>query len=325
MNNSDLLENLELALKSGDLEVSAVSQVLQNFTGKQENDTSSKLMTILYFIGGGIVFMGVAFWIGQEWRHFGSFAKILCTLGISIAFFISAVLLAQSKEHETLSSVFFLISALLMPMGLGVTYDELDFKVNSYSVGTQIGFILSTVFTGAYFLFRRNLLLFIGLLFATGLFFIVSDWMMSTHYIDNHYKFNLYRIFFVGLSWMLLGHAFSNTERKPLTSWLYAFGVIAVLSSGLALSDWKPNQSVFWEIIYPGLALGIVFLSTVVKSRSFLIFGSLAFGAYLCKITAEYFSDSLGWPLALILMGFTMIGIAFGAVRIRKKYLNTSV
>lgn len=323
MTNSKLLSDLESALKTGELQASEVLSVLQGHIGKQASDNSSKLMSILYFIGGGIVFMGVAFWIGQEWKNFGSFAKILCTLGISIGFFISAVFLAQSKEHETLSNVFFLIAALIMPFGLGVTYDELDFNVSSYAIGSQIGLILSLVFISAYFLYKRNLLLFIALFFASCLFFIFTDQLMSDTYLASDNKFDLYRLFFMGIAWMLLGHAFSNTERKSLTSWFYAFGVIAVLGTGLALGDWKPNQSAFWEIIYPGLALGIVFLSTVVKSRSFLIFGSLGFGAYLCKITAEYFSDSLGWPLALILMGFAMIGIAFGAVRIRKKFLSS--
>ena len=324
MSQVQILSDLEKALRSGEVDPSAALNIVNNFITPIETDTSSKLMKILYFIGGGIVFLGIAFWIGQEWSHFGAIAKILCTLGIAIAFFVSGVLLSQHKEHVTLSSVFFLISALLMPLGLGVTYDELDIKVNSYATGTQMGVILTAVFAGAYFLYKRNLLLFITLFFASCLFFILTDWIMSDSYLASDYKFDLYRLFFMGLTWMLLGHAFSNSERQGLSSWLYAFGVISVLSTGLALGDWKPNQSAFWEIIYPGLALGIVFLSTVVKSRSFLIFGSLGLGIYLCKITAEYFSDSLGWPLALILMGFAMIGIAFGAVRIRNRYLNTA-
>jgi hypothetical protein len=324
MTNTNLLKDLEKALESGDIKAISVLNVLEKFTQVKQPDHGNKMMQILYFIGGGIVFMGIAFWIGQEWKHLGTVGKILCTLGIAIGFFVSAVLLGQQKEHGTLSNVFFMISGFLMPIGLGVTYDELDFKVNSYSIGTQIFALLSFAYGGAYFLYRKNLLLLLSILFASGLFFITTDWLLSETYFTLNKKFHLYRIFFVGLSWLLLGHAFSSTERQPLTSFLYVFGLIAVLTSGLILSDWKPNQSVFWEIVYPGLALGIVFLSTLVRSRAFLIFGSLGFGAYLCKITAEYFSDSLGWPLALILMGFLLIGIAFAALRIRNKYLSNN-
>ena len=322
MSNSKLLTDLESALSSGELTPSAVTQVLKKYT-QSGSEAGNKLMAILYFIGGGIVFMGITFWIAQEWDHFGSVAKILCTLGISIGFFVSAVLLNTSEENSVLSGVFFLLSALLMPLGLGITYDELDVNVESYMLGTQIASILSAVFVTSYFLFKRNLLLFIAIFFSTSLILILTDWMVADKYIDSTFDFNLYRFFFLGLAWMFLGYAFEHSEREPLSRYLYSFGVMSVLGTGLALGNWEPNQKVIWEILYPGLALGIVFLSTVVKSRAFLIFGSLGFGAYLCKITAEYFSDSLGWPLALILMGFALIAIAFGAVKIRKRYLNS--
>lgn len=321
MTTANLLKDLEAALQSGELQTVDVDKILKKHT-KTSNEAGNKLMSILYFIGGGIVFMGIAFWIGQEWDHFGSVAKILCTLGISIGFFVSAVLLNSSTEHSVLSGVFFLISALLMPLGLGVTYHELGLNVNSFMLGTQITGILSAVFITSYFLFKRNLLLFIAFIFTSYLILILTDWMISDSFLVDDFDFNLYRLFFLGLAWMFLGYAFEDTEREPLSRYLYSFGAMAVLSTGLALGNWEPNQNVFWELIYPGLALGIVFLSTVVKSRAFLIFGSLGFGAYLCKITAEYFSDSLGWPLALILMGSALIGIAFGAVKIRKRYIN---
>lgn len=322
MNNSKLLADLENALSSGEVTPSAVTQVLKKYT-QSGNEASNKLMAILYFIGGGIVFMGITFWIAQEWDHFGSVAKILCTLGISIGFFVSAVLLNASEENSILSGVFFLLAALLMPLGLGITYDELDVNVESYMLGTQIASILSAVFATSYFLFKRNLLLFIAIFFTTSLILILTDWMVADKYIESIFDFNLYRFFFLGLAWMFLGYAFEHSDREPLSRYLYSFGVMFVLGTGLALGNWEPNQKVIWEILYPGLALGIVFLSTVVKSRAFLIFGSLGFGVYLCKITAEYFSDSLGWPLALILMGSALIGIAFGAVKIRKRYINT--
>ena len=68
--NSKLLSELETALNTGELNPDAVSKVLKKYT-KSSNEAGNKLMSILYFIGGGIVFMGIAFWIAQEWDHFG--------------------------------------------------------------------------------------------------------------------------------------------------------------------------------------------------------------------------------------------------------------
>lgn len=326
--SQELIERLDEALQAGSVSVRQVESVLAKHGAQTASSEpqSNKLLQILSYIGGGIVFLGVAFWIGQEWQHFGSIAKILSTLGIALGFFVSAVLHGKHPEQSTLSSVFFLLAAALMPLGLGVTYDELGVDVDNYAIATQIALILSAVFLAAYFLFKRNLLLLISMVFITGLFFVVTDWMTDEAprlmLFGDIERFTLYRFLAAGATWILLGHAFKDSERQPLTSWLYMFGAFTVLLTGLILGDWKPNQSVFWEIVYPGMALGFVFLSVHLKSRSFLVFGSLGFGAYLCKITAEYFSDSLGWPLALILMGLSLIGVAFAAVRIKNRHLS---
>jgi len=118
--------------------------------------------------------MGIAFWIGQQWDDMSSFMRISSTLGISIGFFISAVLLTKDEEYSTLSNVFFLISALLMPLGLGVTYDEYGTDLNSLLIATQIFTLLAVVFTAAYFLYKRNLLLFIAIIFFSVLFFLIT-------------------------------------------------------------------------------------------------------------------------------------------------------
>ena len=67
---------------------------------------------------------------------------------------------------------------------------------------------------------------------------------------------------------------------------------------------------------------GVIFLSIHLQSKTFLVFGSLALGSYLTKITAEYFSDSLGWPFALVLVGLMLMGVAYLALQLKRRYLN---
>ena len=146
--------------------------------------------------------------------------------------------------------------------------------------------------------------------------------MVSGPPMIDDWSFINYRVLFTGLAFMLLGYSFVGSEREPLTAWLYVFGVLGFLGAGLALGDWKPNQNAFWEAVYPGLVFGIIFLSTYIKSRIFLILGSIALGSYLTKITAEYFSDSLGWAFSLVLVGFFLMGIAYLAVRVNRRHIS---
>jgi hypothetical protein len=43
---------------------------------------------------------------------------------------------------------------------------------------------------------------------------------------------------------------------------------------------------------------------------------------YILKITHEYFSKDLGWPLALVLVGFFMIAIGYFSFYLNRKYLS---
>lgn len=316
MNKQELLQELSSRLASGDL---TRGDVLEAIAPEQ---SESRLSTILYYIGGGVVFLGMIFLIAQEWGQFGTGMKIFVTLGSGIAAFIMGVLFSGQERLGAAGPAFFLVAALLLPLGLFVTYDEAGIDVDRLIAQIQIGGILFAAYLGAYAVIRKNVLLTFSFVFGTALFFALTDYMVSGPPIIDEWSFINYRVLFAGLAFMLLGYSFVGSEREPLTGWLYVFGVLGFLGAGLALGDWKPNQNAFWEAVYPGLVFGIIFLSTYIKSRIFLIVGSIAFGAYLTKITAEYFSDSLGWAFSLVLVGFSLMGIAYLAVRVNRSHIS---
>jgi uncharacterized membrane protein YGL010W len=94
------------------------------------------------------------------------------------------------------------------------------------------------------------------------------------------------------------------------------------LGAALALGGYAPDANQVWEVLFIGLAFGMMFLSIVLKSRAILIVSSIYLMVYILKITAEYFSETIGWPLALIVAGFTLIAIGYGTFAINQRYLN---
>jgi hypothetical protein len=144
----------------------------------------------------------------------------------------------------------------------------------------------------------------------------------DTAYYSN--EFWKYRTLAIGISYILLGYSFSQSERKVLSGVLYSFGVIGFLGSAIALQGYKPTQNYFWELIFPVLNMVIILISVKLRSKSFLVFGSLFLIGYIIKITSEYFSDSLGWPVALVIAGFGIMGVGYLIVWIRKKYFIVS-
>jgi hypothetical protein len=126
----------------------------------------------------------------------------------------------------------------------------------------------------------------------------------------------------VGASYIFLGYNFLKSELEKLSGILFGLGAAFVLGSALILGGWSPNQNFFWELIFPGLAFGALFLSVPLKSKGFLAVGTLSLMVYIGKITAEYFSEGVGWPMALIFCGFMMIGIGYLAFWINQNYLK---
>jgi len=68
----------------------------------------------------------------------------------------------------------------------------------------------------------------------------------------------------------------------------------------------------------------IIYLSTLVRSRMLLFTGTCAMIGYLGWFTSEYFADSIGWPLVLIIIGVVFIGFSVFAVKISRDYITGS-
>jgi hypothetical protein len=329
MNKNQLLQELSALVESGELTESEILRAIgaeppqagADRSSSAKSSLASRLSAVLYFIGGGVVFLGMVFLIAQEWSHFGTGMKIFVTLGSGIAAFMVGVLFSNQQRLGAAGPAFFLISALLLPAGLFVTYDEAGVNIELLTAQIQIAGMLFGAYLAAYSVIRKNVLLTFAFIFGTWAFFAITNYMVRGAPMIDDWEFINYRILFSGLAYMLLGYSFTGSDREALTGWLYAFGVFGFLGAGFALGAWKPTQNVFWEAVYPGLVFGIIFLSTHLKSRILLIFGSLALGAYLTKITAEYFSDSLGWAFSLVLLGFLLMGVAFLAVRVNRRYV----
>ena len=328
MNPSTLLSELKSALQEGRVEPEEVRHVLAQFSASEavpdeleEIESARRLSAVLYCIGGGVVFLGLVFLLAQVWDEFSPWLRILSTLGTGLGMYASGALLSREPALGIAGTALFLISLLIMPAGLLVTFHELDLDQTPRLVNLELSALLLALYLTIYLILRQTLLLVASILFASWLFFAATDYLTAGAPVFDPFSFLNYRLLAMGLSYMALGHALRNSSATALTGWLYGFGVVAFLGAALALGKWTPEQNVTWEIVFPGLVFGVLMLSVQFKSRVYLVFASLFLGIYLTKITAVYFPDSLGWPLALVVLGFLLMVTAWLAVFLSRRYL----
>ncbi len=324
MDKKTTLENIQSLIQEGQLTKEELLDVYRNTVkgGTQESlNRQSRISNILYYIGGAIVFLGICIFVGTNWGSLNDATKIMATLGSSVAMYIAATLVGQSKDLNKVSDAFHFLSALVAPLGIFITLDIAGVDKNTAGIHSAIAAVLLAVQVGSYLLDKRNVFVVFMVIFGTWLFFSFTTFLMGGRPFSN-WDFIKYRWLIAGLSYLFLGFSFTDTDKKGLSPWLYGFGVVSFLTAALCLGGYSPNQNVFWELLFPGLAFGVIFLSVYMKVRSFLVFGTMYLMFYILKITNEYFTSGFGWALSLIFVGFALIGVGYLAFYLNKKYIT---
>lgn len=326
MDKQELLQAVKSLARQGTITKDELNQAYAegatvNLSTTEEQPTHKiGVVEILYYVGGAIVFIGIAVLINQHWSELNVAARILSTLGAGLAAFVVGILLAQSPKTGGVSQAFYLISALVTPIGIGVVLDNAGADVGASEAQTIIALVMLIGFLACLFLLRRTIFLVFSIIFGTWLVFSLTNWIVGSSPIWGGHFYE-YRVLIVGLSYLLLGYSCAKNQWRNVSGWLYSAGVIGFLGAAMALGGYSPNENIFWEVFFVILVFGVIFLSVYLRSRSFLIFGAIYLMAYVLKITSEYFSQSLGWPFALIVSGLALIGIGYFAYYLNKKYI----
>jgi len=322
MDKQTTIESVTALAAAGDLSEVELMGAFREGAGGEIAERNIRYSSLLYFIGGGVVLMGIVALIAQIWDDVGSVMHVVVTLGPGIAAFTVGVLLSRRQWLGAAGPAFFLIAALVLPVGMAVTLDEAGLQVDHLEWQSLISLVLAGAFLSAYLLFRSNSLLVYTIGFATWAFFAITGWIAGPNPVFGEVEFFEYRALAVGLTYLALAYAFANTSRRALSDILYGLGTLAFLGSALALGGWRPSQNVFWELVFPGLVFAVLYASVHLKNKALLGLGSIFLASYLVKITSEYFSDSLGWPLALVISGLLLMGVGYFTLRLKRRYLN---
>ena len=78
-----------------------------------------------------------------------------------------------------------------------------------------------------------------------------------------------------------------------------------------------------FDLITIALIFAAFYGSIYLKSRSMLTLAALFLMGHIVQLTARYFVNSIGWPVALIAVGFLIIAIGYGTLYLNKKFIAT--
>lgn len=307
----------------GGVDITSHAQVSSTTSGQSvdSNENSKKLTHTFYGIGAIIAVVGVVILVAQNWNEIGFLGRIIVTLGISLSAYILA-LIVRSPEQKSLSQVLFGVSAILAPLGVYVLLKEAGMSFSLYSqIVTSV--ILFSIFTTALYVNKQSILVIIASAYATWTYYATLIKVVSPYYDDaDLFKF---ATMVIGVAYIYVGYGHKmlwqskdvqdEKEKALVQNFLYGVGTVAILTAGIFIGG-------LFDVFFIALIFGAFYGSVYLKSRSMLSAGSFFLMAHIIKLTSEYFVDSIGWPIALIGVGFLLIGVGYATVYLNKKFIS---
>lgn len=279
---------------------------LKSLAPENSEHQQSLLQRILIYIGGAFIFVGLCVYINMIWEDLPSLARVIISLGSGFVAFILGLICLGDKRYFKVSTPLFLMAAFLQPFGLFVFMDEYLPHSNEIAKAASFVFAFMTLQqTIAFWASNRTSLLLFSVFFFYATIISILNW----------FDFSGREIpLLVGLSGLMVSWGIAQTAHKPIAS--FGYFVSSILT---AVASWDILEDTPYDVLLIGVSAGLIYLAVFTASRTVLTVGVLSLLAFLGYFTDEYFANVVGWPIALIVMGFIMIGISIYAVKLGRK------
>lgn len=293
----------------------------------QEDIPRFQLAHVMYYFGGLLAITAVTLFVTQAWESLIGlplFVLSICLGMLGCAFtyyFINKKLLIPAGIMSTFTLVLVPLAVYNVQVWLGLIpgknfeYSDYHYWINWYWVPIE----LITLLVGVVMLYIYR---FPFLLFPIS----ITLWYMSM---------DLYSLLFnmEGYAWrgnftLIFGFLYivlaiyvdfrNNDDKKDYAFWLYIFAVLTFWS-GLT---YQRSDNELTQFLYCLINLGMVFTSVLLNRRVFAVFGVIGVIGYLGHLSFAVFANSLGFPIALVILGFVIIFAATHWPKIEMKLIE---
>jgi len=272
---------------------------------------------IIYYLGGFVMLVGIYLAIIELWSDLGEIGQVASTLGVGIVLGVIAYFVLRTKK-TTLYYGLFLVSEVLIAIGLIVLTEILGFAPYEFSglVIAFIAIIMMLLNIGMFRFLDKSMFIVYGV-FSFAIAYISMTGYIGSEIINLNYttEADWFKINFMVLGLIILGMGYITTKLKyTLQSQIYYFiGTFLTLSMVIFTQSYEEEIQYLYDWVFPIAATGFVVLSVLIKSRAILISTSIMIALYVIYISTEYFYDSLGSAISLIVAGILIMAVSFVA------------
>ena len=304
MSKKEAIDQIVKLSKEHNITVDEIGAALLG-TSLKEKD--GKWLTRLRgYLGGAFIFGGLALLAAMIWDDLSSAARVTISYGPGLISFILGIMTVKDARYEKASTPLFIKSAFLLPTGMFVFLHEYADGDDAQLAAMIVFGILALQFMLAFASLRRASLLFFGFLFwLSALGILMERANVPGELIGLS----------MGIATLVFAARVDKTKNRAISPFYYFIGGLGFLWAAFDIIEDINGL----DILYLPVTICMMLLSTRLHSRTLLLVSTFALLGYLGYFTDQYFADVVGWPVALIFLGFLMIGISAKAVKLGQK------
>ena len=349
MNREELLDQVKSLIAKGELSKSELLQSQEQASTPRYDAVKRwiDIRLIFYYLGAVLISLSIyAFTLENIDSNLVAIRTI--TLGSAAGAYALGVLFWHYRKKDGLWEPFHLVASMASLAGFFILIGDFFSNMSSSWQLTVLFSALLVLSLISLVFFRKNLFAFLLIAAGTGLFLSVMSFFMpaglSLRELSEEF---VYRGWMVGLGYMLIGYATRRTARQSLSWALYGLGSLLFIFSALYMafsatfgelleagslvlflliaqftSTFSADSGdLVWQLLFPFFAVGVLVLSVLLKSRSFLLFGFTGLVIYVIGMTFGYLRDDLGWPLSLFIIGAAIVAVSYGSFYLNRQHM----
>ena len=315
--------------------------------------------TLFTYLGAIFILAGISTYISMFWESMGSAMRIIVTLGVGYALLIVLVSALHEKKFPRLILPLTLANVVMMTGGWFVFIHEIFPHGDNWRAAVLFVFGTMAVHHIILFnKFQRTALAFTSLFFIYGFINVGLDMLeLPITYIAIVLGASLFIVgsalektahralsepaLLIGILWMNSG-LFDRITLVTAANWasvvigisliFTAYGMqksvryprliglgyfIGSLMMYSGLFDLVENTAV--ELLYFAVTASMLYACVVLQSRALLLTTVIAMLSFIGYFSAQYFANSLGWPITLMLMGLAFLGVGTIAIKVKQR------
>lgn len=331
MDKEQSIQFIQDLAKSGVLSAQEVSEAYR--LGQDSPKDDEKVIgvsDVLGLAGALIVFLGVAFFVGQGWSTLSIFSRLFSTLGVAVISYLAGVILSRNPEaikNIKLGYALHLVSALTLPVGIVILLEILN--PGAFGQGwwqVLISIVLTLHYAVSYRYVRQSAFaLFFTAVYAGLLFYSLCAAIYGP---NSRYSWDdlvpNYIFAILGLSYALIGHRMRQLHSRMAGFFSFVgCGIVLIsllIASVVGFGRYNGPTWNFWTVVYALFPVLVLAYSVKTKNAWLLYLGTAFLMFYVIFLSSAFFAGTLGWPLALMICGLGLIGLGYVSVNLNRSY-----